>query len=304
MLTGNAVMSVIRCNPYAVTGGGNFCQGSGGVHIGLSGSNSGITYALRLGAGTITTSPGTGTSVDFGLDTTAGTYTVLATVNYGTFVNMSGSAVVGVNALPNASLVLSAAGGVSSYCSGGTGVVMNLSNTQSGVNYQLMNGGVPSGSPMAGTGAGISFPAQTTAGTYSVVATNASTACTATETGSVAVSINALPAPEPVTGGGAYCSGGVGVTVGLLASQAGVNYQLMNGAATVGAPVTGSGAAFNFPAATGSGTYTVVRTPETQPGCSSNMSSSAAIINQFFLLHILLTNIRRFLLLGGTNAFQ
>ncbi len=89
------------------------------------------------------------------------------------------------------------------------------------------------------------------------------------------MSINALPAPEPVTGGGAYCSGGVGVTVGLLASQAGVNYQLMNGAATVGAPVTGSGAAFNFPAATGSDTYTVVGT--NAAGCSSNMSGSAAI---------------------------
>ena len=63
-----------------------------------------------------------------------------------------------------------------------------------------------------------------------------------------------------VTGGGAYCSGGSGVPIGLSGSEFGVNYQLKKGAVNSGSPVAGSGSAISFGNAIFPGTYTVVAT--------------------------------------------
>ena len=79
-----------------------------------------------------------------------------------------------------------------------------------------------------------------------------------------------------VTGGGSYCSGGVGLPIGLSNSESGVTYQLYLGAATVGAPISGTGSAISFGNQTAAGTYTVVAT-RTNGGCTSNMSGSAVI---------------------------
>src|SRR5206468_3780119 len=119
-----------------------------------------------------------------------GTYTVLATnTTTGCTANMSGSATVVVNALPTA-YTLSGGG---NYCAGGTGVTVGLTNSTSGVNYQLYNGASTTGSPVAGTNAAISFGLQTAAGTYSVAATNTTTGCTNNMTGTVSVNINPAP---------------------------------------------------------------------------------------------------------------
>jgi hypothetical protein len=48
-----------------------------------------------------------------------------------------------------------------------------------------------------------------------------------------------------VTGGGAYCSGGSGVAVGLAGSDLNVDYQLKLGAVDVGSPVAGTGGALS-----------------------------------------------------------
>ena len=63
-----------------------------------------------------------------------------------------------------------------------------------------------------------------------------------------------------VTGGGSYCSGGAGLPVGLDGSEAGGSYQLQLNGVDAGAPVTGTGSAFDFPNQTAAGTYTVVGT--------------------------------------------
>ena len=79
-----------------VTGGGEYCASGHGVHIGMSGSATGIHYQLYNGS-TATGVPvaGTGSSIDFGLITPADTYTVTAT-NVATSCanNMRGSAVI------------------------------------------------------------------------------------------------------------------------------------------------------------------------------------------------------------------
>ncbi len=83
---------------YTVTGGGSYCSGTGGVHIGLSGSQIGVNYYLYLGSST-PTGPfaGTGGPLDFGLQTAAGVYTVVANNTYTTCSsNMTGSATITV----------------------------------------------------------------------------------------------------------------------------------------------------------------------------------------------------------------
>ncbi len=65
---------------FAVTGGGAYCAGGTGMAVGLANSQSGVSYQLQLG-GLDTGSPvvGTGSAISFGLQTAAGTYTVIAT---------------------------------------------------------------------------------------------------------------------------------------------------------------------------------------------------------------------------------
>jgi hypothetical protein len=92
--------------------------------------------------------------------------------------------VVNVNPLPTAFTVTG--GGV--YCApSDPGVPVGLSGSQTGVNYQLQLNGVNTGAPLAGTNAALSFGNQTAVGTYTVVATNGTTGCKKTMTGSVTV---------------------------------------------------------------------------------------------------------------------
>src|SRR6185436_19707141 len=91
---------------------------------------------------------------------------------------------------------------------------ITLSGTQAGVNYALLrNAGTVE--TIAGTGNGISFSPVVQTGTYTVVATNATTGCSSTMNGSVLMGGGTPPTNTfTVTGGGIYCSGGAGVPVG------------------------------------------------------------------------------------------
>src|ERR1019366_32271 len=101
------------------------------------------------------------------------------------------------------------------------------------------------GSPVAGTGTALNFGLQTITGSYTVVATNATTGCINNMFGSVSVSVSPLPTVFTVTGGGGYCAGGTGVHVGLSGSTAGSTYQLFMGVTLVGAG-SGTGSALDF----------------------------------------------------------
>jgi len=90
--------------------------------------------------------------------------------------------------------------GGGSYCAGGTGLPVGLSNSQTSVNYQLQLDGVNSGASVLGTGAALDFGNKTVGGTYTVVATNAAgSACTINMTGNAVVTVNPLPTPT-ITG--------------------------------------------------------------------------------------------------------
>jgi len=148
--------------------------------------------------------------------------------------------------------------GGGSYCSGGTGVAVGLANSETGVTYQLFNGASTAGSPVSGTGSAISFGSQTSAGTYTVVATRTTGGCTATMTGSVAVSINSAPTAG-ITGTTTGC-GSVSLT-----ATGGTGYAWSGGSST-------STAMNTF---TTSGTYTVTVTGSN--GCTNTASAAVTV---------------------------
>ncbi|MFN8344419.1 MAG: ExeM/NucH family extracellular endonuclease [Spirosomataceae bacterium] len=84
--------------------------------------------------------------------------------------------------------------GGGSYCSGGSGVAVGLSGSQTGFNYQLLLNGNPQGSPLPGTGDPLSFGNQLIGGSYTVVAAKAiNPGCTASMSGSVTVTEQPVP---------------------------------------------------------------------------------------------------------------
>ncbi len=87
---------------FNVTGGGTTCAG-GTVLVGLDGSETGVNYQLVLNGSTNVGAPlaGTGAALDFGNQTTTGTYTVLATNTTTTCsIIMTGNAIVTINTPP------------------------------------------------------------------------------------------------------------------------------------------------------------------------------------------------------------
>jgi uncharacterized protein YjdB len=259
---------------FTVTGGGAYCSGGSGAVVGLSGSATGINYQLYRGITLVTTVAGTGSSISFGAMTVAGTYNVVAVnASTGCIRNMSGSVSVTVSSLPVSTYTV---GGGGAFCFGSAGVNVTLSNSDAGVNYQLLLGGSPVGSPMSGIGSSLNFGPQTTAGTYTIRATSTSTGCVATMTGGVSVTVNPLPVVQFITGGGSYCAGGTGPAIGISGSQSGVSYRLIRDGATLVSTVAGTGSAFSFGAQSVAGTYTIVAVNATTT-CSVNMSGSTVI---------------------------
>ena len=181
---------------------------------------------------------------------------------------MIGGTVVVVSPLPASYNVT----GGGSYCAGGVGVVVGLSNSASSAKYRLYNGGTLIGSPLTGTGAAISFNLQTAAGTYTVSAVDTVTSCIATMTGDAVITMNPLPTHHTVSGSGTFTAP---TNVNLSGSQAGVNYQLHDGTSTVGSTVAGTGTGLVFPVSV-SGTYFVVATSSFS--CIDTMTGSAVIV--------------------------
>jgi hypothetical protein len=167
--------------------------------------------------------------------------------------------------------------GGGSYCSGGTGVNVTLSGSNTGINYQLYNTAAV-GSAASGTGLLMNFGAQTISGSYFVVATNATTGCKDTMNGVTNVAVNAVPGIVAINGGGSYCEGGTGIAVGLVGSATGISYQLYTTAplTATGSPVHGTGSSVSFGLQTEGSLYVAVAT-DTATGCTSNMSGTATV---------------------------
>jgi hypothetical protein len=111
---------------YTVTGGGAYCTGAEGVAVDLSNSQAGIIYRLYNSNGNVATVSGTGSAINFGIQTVDGAYTVNATnPATGCSVNMSGAASVTINATP----VITVTPASSVICAGNS-VVLTAAQTQ------------------------------------------------------------------------------------------------------------------------------------------------------------------------------
>ncbi|PRY06735.1 hypothetical protein CLV24_1261, partial [Pontibacter ummariensis] len=205
----------IRVTPLptlmTVTGGGEYCAvtGATGVPVGLSGSQTGVSYQLVRTVSETATNvgnpiTGTGSAISFGNQTIAGAYTVQATTISNSTSNppvaacprtMTGSAVVKTNPLPAVSVNSPAT------CAGvPVEVKATVSNGTAPFSY---NWTVPDG---------VSKPANTVfafqtlvAGTYSVVVTD-SKGCSSAS-GSGTVTVNPLPTVE--VNSPAVCAGSI-----------------------------------------------------------------------------------------------
>ncbi|GAB3506201.1 hypothetical protein GCM10027341_38820 [Spirosoma knui] len=277
----NSVLSVVFTltvnalpTPFTVIGEGGYCAGSAGSPIGLSGSEAGVNYQLLFNSAPLGNAlPGNGDPLSFGNYTQVGTYTVQATnPTTGCQQMMTGQISVSVNALPAAFTVT----GGGSYCQDGAGVPVSLNGSETGVSYQLLFNGGLSGTAIVGTGQALSFGNQTQPGTYTVRATNIATTCNQLMAEQAVVSVTPLPTTFTVTGGGAYCAGSGGISIGLSSSQTGISYQLLlNGSISVSA-VTGTGQPISFGNQTQEGTYTVQATNPTT-GCQQTMTGQASV---------------------------
>jgi|GEM_PF-1423722 len=86
--------------------------------------------------------------------------------------------------------------------------------------------------------------------------------------------VNSLPAVMNVTGGGSYCIGGNGVTIGVDGSEIATQYRLVKGGSVV-QTIQGIGTGFDFARQTSAGTYMVTAT--SPAGCVRSMNGSAEV---------------------------
>ena len=130
-----------------------------------------------------------------------------------------------VNPLPTSFTVT----GTGSYCSGGSGLVIGLSGSSVGVNYQLYNGSNAIGAVVPGTGTAISFGLQTTTATYTVIASNAN--CSSTMSGNAVVTISTQPT---ATAGGTQtiCQNGTATVSGATSTNGTIAWT-QNGAGSI-----------------------------------------------------------------------
>ena len=273
----NSSVNVSAVQPpviYNVNGGGNYCSAGNGVAVGLDSSDINVSYQLyRNGNSTGVPITGTGNAILFPNQTTAGNYTIIATTNNSSCSSsMTGSVNINIIQSP---VVYNITGG-GSFCVGGIAPNIGLSDSEPGISYHLYKNSNPVGSPVPGTGIAISFGSQTVAGSYTVIATNTNQSCPLSMNGSVNVSAVQPPVIYNVTGGGSYCSGGNGLSVGLNSSNINVSYQLYRNGNSIGAPITGTGNAILFPNQTNAGNYTIIATTNNS-SCSKSMSDSVTI---------------------------
>ncbi len=114
LATGCSATTTVTVNPppaiFPISGGGNYCSGDTGVHIGIGGSAVGTNYFLHHSSSVTGSFPGSGSALDFGLQTVTGAYTVSA-INTATtcHTNMPDSTLVSTtpSVTPSVTLALS-----------------------------------------------------------------------------------------------------------------------------------------------------------------------------------------------------
>ena len=198
-----------------------------------------------------------------------------ATISY-TSATTGCASILTLTVYPLPTLFHTTGGG--SICTGGTGIPVNLSGSETSCTYQLYVGLISLGSPIGGTGGPLAFGLQSFPGIYTIISRNSATGCTHVMADSANIGIFPLPSFYPIEGGGRYCIGSAGVDIGLAGSQRGVLYQLSHGGTSIGSPFHGTGSTLDFGLFTIAGTYKVSAS-DSISGCTNNFNDSATIVS-------------------------
>ena len=174
---------------FNVTGGGSFCSGGSGLVVGLSGSQNGVSYQLKLNGSNLGSAiAGNGSALAFGNQNLAGAYTIEATkTSTACMIPMSGNAVITVNPVPAAPTLSSI---TQPTCAVATG--------------SIVLGGLPSGNWTINPGAIAGNTSTTTLsgvppGTYAYTVTN-SYGCTSVASANIVVNAQPVTPSAPVLG--------------------------------------------------------------------------------------------------------
>jgi len=252
--------------------------------ITVAASEVGVTYQLRNDfddslIGTAVAGTGATISLSTGPLAATTTFNVLASSG-GACPDVELATLVTVNVAGSIDNTLAVTSSASPICAN-TSTFIQVAASEIGVSYQLRNDATDTnvGSPVAGTGGGISLPTGnlTATTTFNVLASNATCSIELTDTEQVVVN----PAPNPglaVTASQGLICSGTGTTIIVTASEAGVTYQLRNSAGNVpvGAPIVSTGGNISFATGplTANTTFNVLATVGT---CSVQLTSTASV---------------------------
>ncbi len=257
---------------YTVTGGGNYCEGGAGVDVGLSQSEIGVTYSLVLdNVNTISSIVGDGNPVDFGLQTSEGTYTVKAAnpAPNSCERTMEGSATIVINPLPGDAQPIS---GPTEICPL-TAANFSVPSIPNATSYSWT---LPAGASIT-NGSGtrnvtIFFGSGSVSGTISVKGNNS---CGSGSQSNLNITIKSLPgAAGVITGSNMVCQGekNVNYTIAEVTNTDYYNWELPSGASLHSGDGT-KNVFINYNEAALPGNITV--TPVN--ACGSGTSSSIAV---------------------------
>ncbi|MBX2916289.1 MAG: gliding motility-associated C-terminal domain-containing protein [Cyclobacteriaceae bacterium] len=255
-LTNQATVAVdVDPNPaLPVTGpAATLCTG-GVASILVSNSEVGVNYQLRNDAddslvGTPVAGTGGVIALTTGALTTTTSFNVLATGGVCAPVELT--TIVTVTVAGSVNLTLAVTADQTVFCAGG-GTNINVSASEVGVDYQLLNNAddSPLSAVIAGTGGTLVIPTGnlTTNTVVSVLASNVS--CAAKLNAVISLTVN--PAPDLLLGVSALSSTvcfGSSTAIQVANSEVGVSYQLRNNIdnSPIGAAVTGTGSTLSLP---------------------------------------------------------
>jgi PKD repeat protein len=238
------------------------------VELMLNGSQSGVTYNLyRNSTELIASIVGSGMVISFGMLSDPGTYHVEAINNYLCSVIMNGTTTICTlpviyDIIPNGTVC------------GETEIL--LSGAQMGISYQLyLNGFLPIGPPLAGTGGPISFGWHTSPGVYTIMAYDIISGAIQQMNGMTIITPSPTIFDFIAPNGNYYCEGTNGVTLVLSNSETGVEYQLWkvtNPDIPIGPVLLGNGLPLIWNDIL-AGTYYVVATYPDNPLCTAIMNN-------------------------------
>ena len=263
-----------------MNGGGSFCTGSAGAHVGLTYAISGTTYNLFNTTDLINpvgTMNGANASLDFGAINVAGSYIVVAVSAAGCTNNMSGIKTIIENSRPTSQNVIGGGG----YCIGSTGATIVLTPSENGISYRLFRTGTTptlvATKTSTLTGSSLSFGPYTTTGNYYITAIDPTTGCTNNMTGSVNISLNSLPIAYKVfaVNGGGYCANDTAWHIKTSGSTPGVKYTLYRASVAEGAYL-GTGDSLDLGGHATPGIYYVIA-EDTITHCVQNLLGTATI---------------------------